>query len=64
MVSKIHREAVRFSERKVQTVLIGHKGHQELIGTSGYVDQQLLHIVETEADVDKLKLDASNPIGF
>ena len=46
LVSKIHREAVRFSERNIQTVLIGHRGHQELIGTSGYVESTLLHIVE------------------
>ena len=35
-----------------------------MIGTSGYVNQELLHIVETAEDVDKLKLDPSNPIGF
>ena len=64
LVSKIHREAVRFSERGVQTVLIGHKGHQELIGTSGYVDQSLLHIIETVDDVSLLNLDESKPIGF
>ena len=64
MVSKIHRQAVRFSERGVQTILIGHKGHQELIGTSGYVDQGLLHIIETVEDVDLLELDETKPIGF
>ena len=64
LVSKIHREAVRFSERGVQTILIGHKGHQELIGTSGYVDQSLLHIIETVDDVSLLNLDESKPIGF
>ena len=64
LVSKVHREAVRFSERKIQTVLIGHKGHQELIGTSGYVDENLLHIVENNDDVDKLKLDDTKPIGY
>lgn len=64
LVTKVHREAVRFSERNVQTVLIGHLGHQELIGTSGYVNQDLLHIIEDEADIDKLDLDPSKPIGF
>jgi len=64
LVSKIHREAVRFSERNVQTILIGHKGHQELIGTSGYVDSELLHIIETVEDIDSLDLDINKPIGF
>mgnify|MGYP003970054987 CR=1 FL=1 len=64
LVSKIHREAVRFSERKIQTVLIGHKGHQELIGTSGYVDPNLLYIVETLDDIDNLQLDETLPVGY
>lgn len=64
LVSKIHREAVRFSQRKIQTVLIGHRGHQELIGTSGYVDSSLLHIVEDINDVESLKLDETLPIGY
>ena len=64
LVSKIHREAVRFSERKIQTVLIGHKGHQELIGTSGYVDPNYLYVVETSDDIDTLDLDESKPIGY
>lgn len=64
LVSKIHREAVRFSQRRIQTVLIGHRGHQELIGTSGYVDQTLLHIVESEADIDMLQCDPNKPIGY
>ncbi len=64
LVSKIHREAVRFSERNIQTVLIGHRGHQELIGTSGYVESELLHIVEDLNDVDGLELDMNKPIGY
>jgi len=64
LVSKIHRQAVRFSERGIQTILIGHKGHQELIGTSGYVDQKLLHIIETVNDIDLLDIDSNKPVGF
>ncbi len=64
LVSKIHRQAVRFSERGVQTILIGHRGHQELVGTSGYVNQNLLHIVEDLKDIEKLDLDQNKPIGY
>ena len=35
LVTKVHSEAVKFSEAECETVLIGHRGHQELIGTSG-----------------------------
>lgn len=64
LVSKVHRAAVKFSEQGVQTVLIAHRGHQEMIGTSGYVKKNLLHIVENVNDVKKLNLDTDKPIGY
>ena len=59
LVTKVHRQARRYSERGIHTILIGHRGHQELIGTSGYVNEDLLHIVEDESDIDSLSLDSS-----
>lgn len=64
LVTKVHNEAVKFSENKNETVLIGHKGHQELIGTSGYVDPELLHIVEDEDDIDKLDIDPDAEVAY
>jgi len=63
LVTKVHMEAKKYSRRHIQTILIGHRGHQELIGTEGYVDPKLCHIVEDESDVDALNLDPSQPIG-
>jgi len=64
LVTKVHKEAVKFSDQKVDTVLIGHVGHQELIGTSGYVHPELLHIVESEEDIDGLKIDPQKTIAY
>lgn len=64
LVSKVHREAVRFSEKGIQTILIGHRGHQELIGTSGYVKSELLFVIEDEDEIDSLQIDLSQPVGF
>ena len=64
LVTKVHREATKFSAQGVQTILIGHRGHQELLGTSGYVTPELLHVVETDADIDALTLDTERPIGY
>jgi len=64
LVTKVHNEAVKFSEQKYEIVLIGHKGHQELIGTSGYVNPELLHIVEDESDIDKLKIDPQASVAY
>jgi 4-hydroxy-3-methylbut-2-enyl diphosphate reductase len=64
LVTKVHNEAVKFSRLKYETVLIGHKGHQELIGTAGYVDPQLLNIIEDESDIDALAIDADAKISY
>jgi 4-hydroxy-3-methylbut-2-enyl diphosphate reductase len=64
LVTKVHNEAVKFSQQDYPTILIGHRGHQELIGTAGYVRPELLHIVETEEDIDRLDIDPVLPVAF
>jgi 4-hydroxy-3-methylbut-2-enyl diphosphate reductase len=64
LVTKVHKEAVKFSNQQVDTVLIGHVGHQELIGTSGYVHPDLLHIIENENDVDVLNIDPQKAVAY
>lgn len=64
LVTKVHKEALKFSEKKLETILIGHKGHQELIGTAGYVDKNLLHIIESETDIDNLTIDKNSPVAY
>ncbi len=64
LVTKVHKEAVKFSAQEVDTVLIGHVGHQELIGTAGYVHPELLHIVENEKDVEKLTIDPNKTVAY
>ena len=64
LVKKVHREAVSLSKKDTQVILIGHIGHQELIGTAGYIKPELLNIVETEEDIGALKLDTQKPIAY
>ena len=64
LVTKVHKEAVKFSSQQIDTVLIGHLGHQELIGTSGYVTPNLLHIIENEKDVAKLTIDPQKTVAY
>ncbi len=35
LVTKVHREAVRFADQDYDILLIGHEGHEEVVGTSG-----------------------------
>ena len=64
LVTKVHKEAVKFSGQDIDTILIGHLGHQELIGTSGYVRPDLLHIIENEKDIDKLTIDPAKNVAY
>lgn len=35
LVTKVHREAVRFADEEYDILLIGHEGHEEVVGTAG-----------------------------
>jgi 4-hydroxy-3-methylbut-2-enyl diphosphate reductase len=54
LVTKVHLEAVRFARDGFSIVLIGHKDHDEVIGTLGEVPGRS-SLVETVEDVDRLE---------
>jgi 4-hydroxy-3-methylbut-2-enyl diphosphate reductase len=58
LVTKVHREAVRFAEDGYTIVLVGHDGHEEVEGTLGEAPDQIV-LVQCEEDVDEL--DVSDP---
>jgi 4-hydroxy-3-methylbut-2-enyl diphosphate reductase len=53
LVTKVHIEAVRFARQGYTIVLIGHQGHDEVIGTMGEAPQAIV-LVESPEDVDRL----------
>jgi 4-hydroxy-3-methylbut-2-enyl diphosphate reductase len=55
LVTKVHLEAVRFARDGFSIVLIGHKDHDEVIGTLGEVPGRSF-LVETVEDVDRLEV--------
>ena len=55
LVTKVHLEAARFARDGYSIVLIGHKDHDEVIGTLGEVPHAS-YLVETVDDVDRLEL--------
>jgi 4-hydroxy-3-methylbut-2-enyl diphosphate reductase len=55
LVTKVHREALKFAADGYTIVLIGHAGHEEVEGTMGEAPQDIV-LVETEDDVDRLEL--------
>lgn len=53
LVTKVHLEAVRFARQGCTIVLIGHRDHDEVIGTLGEVPEATI-LVSDVSDVDKL----------
>jgi 4-hydroxy-3-methylbut-2-enyl diphosphate reductase len=51
LVTKVHIEAGRHHENGRQMVMIGHRGHPEVIGTMGQLPEGEVLLVETAADV-------------
>jgi len=56
LVTKVHLEAVKFAREGYTIVLIGHKNHDEVIGTLGEAPARMI-LVESVADVDALNID-------
>jgi 4-hydroxy-3-methylbut-2-enyl diphosphate reductase len=63
LVTKVHLEAVRFARQDYTIVLIGHAGHDEVIGTLGEAPQSTV-LVSSVADVDKLQVKDPSRISF
>ncbi len=57
LVIKVHLEAVRYAKDGYTIVLIGHEGHDEVIGTMGEAPEAIV-LVESPEDVDRLELNA------
>jgi 4-hydroxy-3-methylbut-2-enyl diphosphate reductase len=55
LVTKVHREAVRFAQEGYTIVLVGHAGHEEVEGTMGEAPEQIV-LVQSEDDVEELEI--------
>ena len=53
LVTKVHLEALKFAREKRTIILIGHRDHQEIVGTSGEAPDRTI-VVDSVAAVDQL----------
>jgi len=63
LVTKVHREAVKFAGEGYTIVLIGHAGHEEVEGTMGEAPEDIV-LIETEEDVDRLEVADPDRVAF
>lgn len=63
LVTKVHLESVKFARQNHTIVLIGHAGHDEVIGTMGEAPESTI-LVSTVEDVDRLELKDPERVAF
>jgi 4-hydroxy-3-methylbut-2-en-1-yl diphosphate reductase len=63
LVTKVHSEARRFAQRGYTILLIGHAGHEEVVGTMGEAPDSIV-LVESAAEVDALEFSPDTPLAY
>jgi len=63
LVTKVHRSVLRHVKQGRKIVLIGHAGHDEVVGTMGEAPRDVV-LVETVDDVARLDLPADQEIAY
>ena len=63
LVTKVHLESVKFARQGYTIVLIGHAGHDEVIGTMGEAPDSTI-LVSTVEDVDRLQIPDPTRVAF
>ena len=63
LVTKVHIEAIKYAEDGYNIVLIGHEGHDEVIGTMGEAPESIT-LVESPEEVDDLPFSADDKIAY
>ena len=63
LVSKVHREAKKYEEEDYEIILIGHRGHPEVEGTSGRVKKPVI-LVTNEDDAHNIEIQNPQKIAY
>jgi 4-hydroxy-3-methylbut-2-enyl diphosphate reductase len=63
LVTKVHLEALKFAREGRTLILIGHRDHQEIVGTSGEAPDQTV-VVGSIEEVDKLEVADPSRLAF
>lgn len=61
LVSKVHLEVLRYVKRDYNLVLIGHEGHDEVVGTLGHAPQSITLVTDV-AHAERVELPLDKPL--
>jgi 4-hydroxy-3-methylbut-2-enyl diphosphate reductase len=63
LVTKVHMEAVRFAKKGYSILLIGHKDHEEVVGTLGEAPD-VTQVVGSPAEVEAISVPDPNKVAY
>ncbi|MBU6238644.1 MAG: 4-hydroxy-3-methylbut-2-enyl diphosphate reductase [Planctomycetes bacterium] len=63
LVTKVHLEAIKFAKDHYTIILIGHAGHDEVIGTMGEAPEAIVLVEDTD-EVDSLKFEPGTKLAY
>jgi 4-hydroxy-3-methylbut-2-enyl diphosphate reductase len=63
LVTKVHLEAIKYAKANYTIILIGHEGHDEVIGTMGEAPEAIV-LVEDAAGVDRLAFEPGCKLAY
>jgi 4-hydroxy-3-methylbut-2-enyl diphosphate reductase len=63
LVTKVHIEAIKFAQEGYKIILIGHEGHDEVLGTMGEAPENII-LVENPEDVDQLNFPPGTKLAY
>ncbi len=63
LVTKVHREAIRFARDGYTIILVGHAGHDEVIGTMGEAPNAF-RLVQTVEDASQIQIENTDQLAY
>ena len=63
LVTKVHRQAIRYEDQGREVILVGHSGHPEVEGTRGRIKGKV-HVLSTPEEVAALEVDDANHLAY
>jgi 4-hydroxy-3-methylbut-2-enyl diphosphate reductase len=64
LVTKVHMEALRHFNDGLEIILIGHKGHPEVIGTMGQLPEGAMTMIETVEDAEAVSVGNPDKLAY
>lgn len=63
LVTKVHKEAIRFASEGFKILLIGHEGHDEVLGTMGEAPESMI-LVQDPSDAEKIQIPPETKLAY